>query len=300
MLNNLKLSHKFTVLLLIVFLGGILLSGLAFSQVLNRNAQNELASRALILMETMNSVRHYTNTQVNPELKPRLELEFLPESVPAYAAREVFEILRTVEPYRDFFYKEATLNPTNLRDKADDFETTLVETFSQFPNKIEQQGFRDIPGGRLFYVSRPIQITQESCLQCHGNPDLAPTSMIAQYGRENGFNWQMNEIVGAQIISVPARKVVNRARKAFGLLMGIVAVVFAIALFLANFLLVRFVVHPLRRMSQVAEVVSTGDMQAEFSYRAKDEVGDMARAFERMKVSLSMAMKMLGQSEDAP
>lgn len=293
MFKDLKLGKKFTLLLLSVFLGSLLLSSLAFAHVLNQNSQSQLMAKALVLMQTMNSVRYYTSTQINPELEARLETEFLPETVPAYAAREVFEKLREESEYREFFYKEATLNPTNLRDQADAFETTVVNQFRETTTLTELHGFRKTAGNNLFYVARPIQITQESCLRCHSTPAAAPQSMIARYGEANGFNWQLNEIVGAQIISVPAHQVVSSATQAFILLMGIFLAVFTFAIFIVNTLLQRFVVRPLSRMAQVAEVVSTGDMGAEFEYAAKDEVGDIAKAFNRMKVSLSMAMQML-------
>jgi HAMP domain-containing protein len=300
MLQRLRLGKKFTILLLGVFLGSILLSGMAFSRVLNQNAQNQLMEKALVLMQTMNSIRTYTSTQINPELQSRLAEEFLPESVPAYSAREVFEALRGDPAYQEFFYKEATLNPTNLRDKADDFEVQLVEQFQQSPDLAQVSGFRTAAGGKLFYVARPIQVKEQSCLQCHSTPDVAPVSMIERYGDANGFNWQLNEIVGAQMISVPARQVIQSATKAFALLMSILVGIFAIAIFTVNSLLRRFVVRPLSRMAQVAEVVSTGDMAAEFDYAAKDEVGEIAKAFNRMKVSLGMAMQMLEQSQNEP
>ena len=34
-------------------------------------------------------------------------------------------------------------------------------------------------------------------------PGAAPASMVAQYGPANGFGWQLNEVIGAQIVSVP-------------------------------------------------------------------------------------------------
>ena len=45
------------------------------------------------------------------------------------SAREVLEYFRRDEDSRDFLYKEATLNPTNPRDKADAFEEKLVAEF---------------------------------------------------------------------------------------------------------------------------------------------------------------------------
>ncbi len=292
-LKKMKLAQKFTILLLTVFFIAILASGGALATILEYNAQNTVASKALMLIETMNSVRTYTSDQVNPELSDRLAVEFLPETVPAYSAREVFEHLRTNPDYNSFFYKEATLNPTNLRDKADNFEAQVVERFRQSETVSEQQGFRSTPSGDLFYIARPIKITQQSCLECHSIPENAPASMIDFYGDQNGFGWELNEVIGAQMISVPASQVRKSARQSFVLIMGIVTIAFATAIFLVNFWLKRFVIRPLNRMAAAAEAISTGDMETEFEVHSKDEVGSLAEAFQRMKMSLAMAMSRL-------
>lgn len=292
-LKNLQLGQKFTLLLLVVFLSGIIASSIALSTVLNQSAQAQLTTKALMLMETMNSVRSYTTDHINPELAPRLEAEFLPESVPAYSAREVFETLRNSPDYADFFYKEATLNPTNLRDKADEFEAQLVNNFRSQDNPREVNGFRRTPGGDLFYIARPIKIDQQSCLECHSTPEAAPASMIDRYGPSNGFGWQINEIVGAQMISVPAAKVLQSARQSLVLILGIFVIVFAIATLLVNLWLKRYVVKPLNKMARVAEAVSMGDTAATFTQDSQDEVGKLADAFNRMRLSLQMAMQRL-------
>lgn len=299
MLKNLKLSQKFNLLLLSIFLGAVILSGVAFSAILNRNTEQEVTAKANLLLNTMLSVRHYTLTQVNPQLAPRLETEpeFLPQTVPGYSAREVMEELRRNPDYSDFFYKEATLNPTNLRDKADGFETELVEKFRQDAQLAEQTGYRESPAGNLFYIARPIQIKDAKCLRCHNTPEEAPKSQLATYGSTNGFGWKLNEIVGAQIISVPASGVMNTARKAFLLLMGIVTTAFALVLLVINLLLKRAIIQPIDRMAKVANEVSMGNMEAEFEQTSKDEIGKLAAAFNRMKTSLVMAMNMLGGSE---
>jgi HAMP domain-containing protein len=292
-LNNLRLGQKFTLLLSLVFILGILASSVALSSVLNRSAQAQLTTKALMLMETMNAVREYTSSQVGPELNDRLATEFLPETVPGYSAREVFETFRGNPVYSDFFYKEATLNPTNLRDKADPFETTLVEQFRQQQSTNEMSGFRQTPAGGLYYIARPIQISKESCLECHSTPQAAPVSMIERYGPDNGFGWQMNEIVGAQMISVPAVKVKQQARQALVLILGIFIIVFALAILLVNLWLKRWVVRPLNRMAMAAEAASMGDTEAEFTVESQDEVGKLADAFNRMRLSLQMAMQRL-------
>ncbi|MGK7933918.1 MAG: DUF3365 domain-containing protein [Microcystaceae cyanobacterium] len=297
MLKNLKLAPKLNLLLATIFLLIILLSGAILSYILGRNAEQIITNQALILIETMGAVRDYTSTQINPELSARLETEeqFLPQTVPGYSAREVFEGLRTRENgnYQDFFYKEATLNPTNLRDKADSFETSIVETFKSNPDLSEKVGFRDLPGGKIFYIARPISISKESCLRCHSDPNLAPKSQLATYGRTNGFGWKLNEIVGAQMISVPASRVFATARQLQFLVIGILGTFLLVAMLLINGFLKKAVTTPLKKMSQLAQKVSTGELDGEFTHSANDEIGILAASLNRMKVSLEIAMNML-------
>ncbi|HHP7230910.1 MAG TPA: DUF3365 domain-containing protein [Xenococcaceae cyanobacterium] len=296
MFKNWQLRQKFTAILLGMLIVGLTLIGAALFIVLQQDTANQIASQGLILMETMNSVRAYTSNQITPELEDRIDTEFLPETIPAYSAREVFENLRYRNPeYRNFFYKEATLNPTNLRDRADPFETEVIKEFIARPNLKESQNFRTSPSGDLFYIARPITVTEASCLECHGSPENAPLSQIERYGTVNGYGWQLNEIIGAQIISVPAQRVITQARQSFLLIMGIISLVFFLVIIVMNYLLNRNVIRPLKRMARVAEEVSIGNMNVEFERTNQDEIGNLADAFKRMKLSLSLAMGRLTQ-----
>ncbi len=295
MLRNLKLGTKLNLLLLSIFLGIVLLCGLLLSFILERNAEQVITDKALLLIETMSSVRNYTSTQVNPELASRLETEdqFLPQTVPGYSAREVFEGLRTRKEYQDFFYKEATLNPTNLRDQADEFEATVVEEFRTNASATDKTGFRSVPGGDIFYIARPIKIAKESCLRCHSTPEVAPKSQLATYGNQHGFGWKLNEIVGAQMVSVPASSVLDSARNLKFLVIGILILFLLLTMALINYFLRSTVTTPLKKMSQLAQKISTGDMTGEFKHPANDEIGILAASLNRMKVSLEIAMNML-------
>ena len=296
-LNNLKLARKLTLLLLLIFFVGITFSGIALANILNHKAQDEISSNAWLLMRTLNSVRSYTNTEVTPQLETRLATdEFSPHVVPDFAARKVFEKLQTDNNvYQDFNYKEAMLKPTNLRDKADSFEAEIVRNFRQNKNIQELKGFRYLEGNKVFYIARPLAITESKCLRCHSTPDMAPKSMINTYGSINGFGWKLNDVNGTQIVSVPVNEVFRNARQSFVLVIGIIAIIFASAIFTANLWIKRFIVRPIKQVAQVAEAVSTGDMDAEFEKVSNDEVGSLVEAFTRMKISLVMAMRRFEQ-----
>ncbi|BAB73959.1 c-type heme family protein [Anabaena sp. FACHB-709] len=300
MLKKIKIGTKFNLLLTIVFIISIVVSGAALSSILQNRAQTEVISKALVLLNTMTSVRQYTQDRVRNLLLPQLETQaaFIPETVPAFSATEVFENLRKNEQYQNFFYKEATLNPTNLRDKADSYEAAIVERFRKNPSLPEIASFRTLPEGTVFYIARPLAVKEQSCLQCHSTPEKAPKSQLVTYGSENGFGWQLNEIVAAQIISVPSEEVFNNAQSTWLGIMAFLVVIFAIVVIIINFLIKKTVIQRIRKIENIAQRVSTGDMSAEFEDKTNDEIGGLAAAFNRMKYSLTIAMDMLNKQNE--
>ena len=200
--------------------------------------------------------------------------------------------------YKDFFYKEAPLNPTNLRDKADEFEAKIVEKFRNDKSLEQVSGFRSFNSGDIFYIARPLEVSKESCLRCHSTPDVAPKSLLTTYGRENGFNWKLHEIVGAQMILVPADAVFESAKKLQVSVTSILIVCLALAIILINFFLRFSVTTPLKKMAQLAQRISTGDLSKEFAHPYNDEMGMLAASLNRMKVSLDIAMSMLNSETE--
>jgi Protein of unknown function (DUF3365) len=160
----------------------------------------------------LNTVRQQLANSVHAQLKDAPEPQFFPQSIPFYAATEAFNYFRQTSP--DFSYKEAALNPTNLRDRTVDWEADVVNFFRDNPSKTEFFGRRDTPTGRSLFLSTPIRVDSESCLSCHGAAEKAPAQIVKLYGSGNGFGWKLGEVVGAQILSVPADVALNRAAAA--------------------------------------------------------------------------------------
>ena len=161
-----------------------------------------------------------------------LDNEFHPQSVPAFAATEIFGYLR--EKFPNFFYKEATLNPTNPRNRATDWESDIVNQFRSRPEQAELMSTRDTPTGPSLFLARAIKVNNVSCLECHSTADKAPAEMIKLYGSANGFGWKMNDIIGAQIVSVPMTLPVHMAESVFHTLVLWLAGAFAVILIFGN------------------------------------------------------------------
>lgn len=199
---------------------------------LAKKQNNEhVVKQAALLMESALAMRSYTIDLIKPTLDPMLEQKFLPQTVPAFAATETFERFRKKFP--NFKYKEAVLDPTNPRDLADDQERAIINKFVADPSLQESSGelFRNL--SRYYYVARPIQIKNPACLVCHDTPDRAPSTMRVIYGDKGGFGWKLNQIVGAQIIVVPAFEQdadsASMLRSILWLLAGTLAVLFVVA-----------------------------------------------------------------------
>jgi len=286
------LRLKFNLVLLVVFALGFAVSGVISWNLLQQNAREEVVRNAEVLMEAALAVRTYTVEQVKPHLDAKLDTVFLPQTVPAYAATETLNQIR--KKYADYSYKEAALNPTNPRDRAVEWETDVVNAFRNRADLKELTGERSTPTGPTLYVARPIQITNPACLQCHSVPDAAPASMLKLYGPNNGFGWQHNEIIGAQIVSVPMALPIRNANRAFYAFMLSLAAVFVAVFVSLNLMLSWIIVRPIASMSAAADKVSIGDFSiAEFSEQGKDEISVLAASFNRMRRSLQQAMKLI-------
>jgi protein-histidine pros-kinase len=290
-----KIIVKFNLVFIVVFLIGLAAAATVSHQLLQRNAREEIVQNARLLMETALATRAYTSTQVGPLLQTQMKYSFLPQSVPAYSATEVFNGVRKTFPHYD--YKEATINPTNPQNRANDWEADIVKQF-RARDLTELVGERDTPTGRSFYIAHPIEIKAQSCLNCHSTVAAAPRTLVDRYGPANGFGWKMNEVIGAQIVSVPTEVPIARANAAFRTFMGSLTLVFGLVFVALNLMLWHMVIRPVTRLSKLADQLSQGEcMDApDLEVKSGDEIGVLTQSFNRMKKSLVQVMQMLETS----
>jgi protein-histidine pros-kinase len=289
--KSMNLLVRINLALAVIFVLGALTTGFACRAVLQANAEREVLAQAGLMMDSALAIRDYTESEILPLLHAQMQSEFLPQSVPFYAATQNF--LRLHRTYPQYAYKEATLNPTNPRDRAADWEADIIQRFRNDASTHEFVGERDTPMGRSLYLARPIRV-EAGCLSCHSLPAVAPATVIARYGNSNGFGWQANDVIGAQIVSVPVASAEASARSAFRAFLASLTAVFVALLLVVNAALYLLVVRPVRRMAQIADRLSVGDTTApEFPVSGGAEVAALGRSFNRMRISLNKAVKLL-------
>jgi methyl-accepting chemotaxis protein len=290
-----KLLAKFNLILLVIFgAGAVLISHFAYAFLIG-NARNQVLREAQLMLASAQSVRDYIAKDVSPlvEENPRHEISFLPEAVPFFGATATFNNLR--KSYPQYSYKEAALNPTNLEDRPADWESDIIHHLRDQNGDDQDSGVRETPNGPALFVANPIRATHE-CMQCHSVASDAPAGLIARYGSANGFGWQPNEIIGAQIVSVPMSVPVMIANQAYHRLMLFLGLTILLGMIALDAGVFWFVIRPLRVVSDAADRVSRGEKNVPpVHVRGKDEISVVAASFNRMQVSLAKALRMISE-----
>jgi HAMP domain-containing protein len=289
-----KLLARFNLIFILIFGVGTLIAVWLAYMFLRNDAKRQVLDQANLMMETTLAMRAYTTDQIKPLLRKvqARDSVFLPQTVPAYSATQVFAYLHKSKP--DYSYKEATLNPTNPVDRASDWEADVVNQFRDNPARKEISGERDTPVGKSLFLAHPLRVSEAACLECHSTPSAAPASMVRQYGPDNGFGWKMNEVIGAQIVSVPEALPIKIADRALKTLIAYLVVVALIALIVLDAVLIATVIRPVARLSRVADEISQGKTLVEdIPVKGRDEISILAASFNRMQRSLARAMKLL-------
>jgi HAMP domain-containing protein len=286
------LRAKFNLAFIVAFVIGSALAGYALQRVFVENAREQVVQNARIMMTAADAVRHFTDTQVAPLASGVNTGKFIAASVPSFAAQTTFRDVQA--RFSDYTYREPTLNPTNLSDRPSDWEADEINTFRNKAGLDELVTERDTPTGRSLSLARPIRVDSADCLSCHSTPSRAPAAMIATYGSNNGFGWQLHDVVGAQVVSVPMALPLRQAQQVFITFMAILTAMFLVILIVLNILLHYTVIRPVVKVSRIANAVSLGEQDVEeYERPGRDEIAVLSVSFNRMRRSLDSAMRML-------
>lgn len=282
--------------LLLVFLVALFAGGGGFYWLLEDAAMDNAEQEARLVLSTAMAVRTYTNVNVLPQMNAIHDALFREETVPSFAAQTIFRNVGTHQIA--YSYRESALNPTALSDRAEPFEVELIRLFRNDKNLVEKRGVLDSNAERLFYLARPIRIDDPACLVCHDTPARAPKTMLAKYGTENGFGWKLGQIIGVQLVTVPVTREFRNTLSLVVILVGGLAIIFAIAFFALNAALEQAVVTPLAHLADAAEKASRSESSdAPLPQSGAREIRLLSESIQRLRNSLARALEQIRGSE---
>jgi hypothetical protein len=286
-----RIETRLTLSLAFCLCLGLAISAYISFQLESRQAKEEVQQKADMLLETGLAVRAYTSDEIAPILQLlQGNAGFNVQQVPSFSAQNA--IGRLGKKYPDYQYREPSLNPTNVKDRANDWEVGLVRQFQSQDTLKELSGEIGEGHDKRFYVARPIRLNNPACLQCHSTPAAAPAAMVAKYGSVNGFGWKLGDVVALQVVEVPSQPAENKAFRSVLTTVGSLACVFVLSAAVFLLLLRRHVTHPLERLTQTANAISvSGQAQDAFAPAEAGQFSELHEAIVRLKTSIDSALK---------
>lgn len=254
----------------------------------NSATLKHVEDEARTLLSLATASRNYTIENITPLLTQLPEDTFHAEQVPSFAAQTIFR--KIISEDSNYTYREAALNPTNPADLANDFEATLISEFRKNDGSLETQGIRRVDGEANFYIARPIKITNQACLTCHSVPDAAPPAMVDTYGDKNGFGWEMEEIIGVQILTIPVNDEFRSTYEMVAIFFAMLVALFLLVSLMVTLPLQRSVIQPLRKLADVADRSSLRGDVAPLPTGGAGEIAQLSAAISRLRASLDVSM----------
>lgn len=292
MFTNMTIRKRFTTIIVILFLASLPLALGGSFWFLKKNADQEVFKQANLLVSTMEATRHYVIKYTTPILEREIPGKFVVQGMAdSFVNNVIFKQIEKDHP--NYSYKEAAVNPLNLNNKADIFEEKKLNEFKAGSLKDEWRGFMDKPTGKFYTVMKPIRVIDESCLSCHGDPDLAPDAVTNAYGKEHGYHWEVGDVVAVDAIYVPAAVPLEKALVSLTIFAGAYFAFVILVIIIINISLSRSVLKPISDMAAAADKISMGDFRHTFQAGNNDEMKRLADSFGRMRTSLIKLVKMM-------
>jgi len=284
------IQKRFFITTLILFIITMPLVGGSCYYFLKQNANREILKQADILISTMEATRSYVLKYTTPILEREVPGKFIVEGmVDSFVNSTIFEQIEKDHP--NYIYRQAAKNPLNLANKADIFESRKITEFKAGTLTKEWRGFIEKPSGQFYAVMKPVRVRDESCLSCHGDPDLAPDEVTSNYGKANGYGWEVGDVAAVDAIYIPADVPMQKALGSLGLFSGLFLGFILVFAFAVDYYLAKFIIRPIRDMGTAANKVSQGDFKQTFEVKTNDEMKDLATAFERMRAVIVKFIK---------
>lgn len=255
-------------------------------------AKTEAKRKSEIIFKYNLAAQKYFKEMQEPLITVLVEKDrFYPELMSGFVlTRMIAENVEKTLP--GYTIKNASLNPLLPSNKADDHESQLIKKFSTDTSLKQSEGFVEKNGETFFYLAEPV-IVEASCLKCHGKPENAPKDQLNMYGYESGYNWKTGEILSAFITYIPFEDVLSDAQQnAIKIFTG-GAVLLLLTMLIISISLNRYIVNPIVKLSKRTEEISLGEnLDEKVTYDQNDEIGALAKAINRLRISMVKIFKM--------
>jgi len=280
-----KLTTKLFLPVVIVCVVVVAIAGTILHTVQVKMMETEMHRQAASVADLFIDIRHVmavNQDRINMDSLGNFEFKAL------NPARVGNMVAGLVNARAEIKVKQTSLQVRNAEtDMPDDFERENLEKYKKSKSEVPISE-RAIIGGREYYrYMKPLKI-KKACLKCHGAP--AGEIDISGYPKEG---YKLGDIRGAISVALPIDENLAAINKnnMFLLATGIIICVLVIGCIILFGR--KFVVKPIMHLVHNADKISMGDFGTTITPESDDEIGQLAKSFERMRTSLKKSMELL-------
>jgi len=198
-----------------------------------------------------------------------------------------------------FSVRQVSARYRNPENQPDEFEARALEAFGQRNPREEYFAVAEFERTSVLRYVKPF-LVNESCLECHGDPEQAPRFIRELYPPETdqAYHYQLGEVIGAASVLIPMSRleaqIEDNVKQAL-LFTAMALVVLVVCLSLLTRLAIT---RPLSRLGEaLAEIKQTGRYAKTIPFRNNDEIGTLISGFNEMNEALQEKTEGLEDSE---
>lgn len=239
------LKNKWFIFRAIGFLVTLILLIVYFKSMINQSTLDSAMKKTQMMLMTNQAIKNFVSKEQKPviyELQKSGKLEqsyFNPKlQSGSYITKRIHyyynqEQKRLHRPTHKF--KISSTNPLNPENLANEHEKEILKKMNN-SNLREVKKFIKKDGKTYLYYALALKPNTGKCMKCHSTPNVAPASLVKQYGKKSGFHYKIGRIAGMNSIYIPVDEAIKSGNKLFVYLIGLTVFIFTGVFFLSEFM----------------------------------------------------------------
>lgn len=187
-------------------------------------------------------------------------------------------------------------NPANAPDA---YEQAALRRLAEDPGLDPIAEFSTLDGTPVFRYLQAAYV-DESCLECHGDPQQAPRFLRDIYPPEQdaSYHYRVGDMIGAVSVVIPTGQIEKRLAAGFRSTLLTTSVFFAALVACLGLLIRKTVLAPLGTLAAaIGAIRKTGHFAGRLPVSGQDEIGELVRGFNAMGEELGAKTLQLEESE---
>jgi twitching motility protein PilJ len=280
-----SIKVKFSAAILIILIIVLGIGVLHLHNLQNKLLAAEAKNRSETVLSFANASRKYVKNSLRPAVEKITDKMIFEAMSSTFATRSIFENLNETMP--EYIYRQASTNPLNQANKANQFETQIIDRFKNNPHLEKLTGYTKIDGQDNYYLALPEKV-ETSCLQCHASPATAPKEIVEKYGTQSGYGWKVGDINAATMVYVPTKDLkagLAKTQHNFWIIFAVIVLVCSTVIY---FLFSQLVSLRLQKIAKAMKRKAEEPLlDINITDQSRDELGSVATAFNTMSASLT-------------